>query len=253
MKRISLLDDIRGITILSMILYHAVWDLVYMFGVNWTWFYTSVAYVWQQSICWTFILLSGFCYSLGEKKLKRGFMVLGAGALVSLVTELVTPEQRIRFGVLTMLGTSMLLTTLLYKILRKVPAVVGCISSGVLFILLRNINHGYLGFEAWKLCRLPDAFYHGGDILTYIGFTDVTFFSADYFSILPWYFLFLVGYFTYQLAHDKGLLDKLKKIKLPKIAPYHMLGMIGRHSLIIYMLHQPMVYVVLVLVMQVVE
>ena len=58
-SRVEWLDSIRGITLISMILYHAVWDIVYIAKVDWDWFKSDGAYIWQQSICWTFILLSG--------------------------------------------------------------------------------------------------------------------------------------------------------------------------------------------------
>ena len=58
--RLQLLDVIRGITLLSMIAYHGSWDLVYLAGVNWPWYHSKEAFLWQQSICWTFILLSGY-------------------------------------------------------------------------------------------------------------------------------------------------------------------------------------------------
>ena len=54
-RRYQTLDTVRGCALVSMILYHASWDLVYMFGVNWPWYHGFAAHVWQQSICWTFI------------------------------------------------------------------------------------------------------------------------------------------------------------------------------------------------------
>ena len=92
-KRYALLDILRGITLISMIVYHTIWDMVYIFDVDWLWFESPAAYVWQQSICWCFILLSGFCWSLGKHKLKRGLTVFIAGALVSIVTLIVIPEE----------------------------------------------------------------------------------------------------------------------------------------------------------------
>ena len=53
------LDTLRGVTLVSMMAYHACWDLVYIFGMDWDWYGSFGAYLWQQSICWTFILLSG--------------------------------------------------------------------------------------------------------------------------------------------------------------------------------------------------
>ena len=59
-QRYEMLDSIRGAVLISMILYHACWDLVYIFKKDFRWFEGSGAYVWQQSICWTFLFLSGF-------------------------------------------------------------------------------------------------------------------------------------------------------------------------------------------------
>lgn len=238
MKRIRLLDDLRGITLISMILYHATWDLVYIFGVNWKWFYTSAAYVWQQSICWTFIFLSGFCWSLGKRKLRRGLIVSGAGLIVSLVTELATPNQRIRFGVLTLLGICMIVMVFLEKLIVNIPTQAGFLGSIVCFLVTRNINRGYLGFERLNLVALPDELYHMGDIATLMGFTDVGFYSTDYFSVCPWIFLFVAGYFGNRIAAERRLLEKIEDWSLPG----RMWGIIGKQSLTIYMLHQPVIY-----------
>ena len=66
------LDTLRGVTLVSMMAYHACWDLVYIFGMDWDWYGSFGAYLWQQSICWTFILLSGYCVQLGRHRLRRG-------------------------------------------------------------------------------------------------------------------------------------------------------------------------------------
>ena len=82
-KRLHGLDLIRGVTLLSMIAYHGTWNLVYLFGVDLPWYEELPGHLWQQSICWTFILLSGFCFSMGSRPLKRGLVIFGGGALVS--------------------------------------------------------------------------------------------------------------------------------------------------------------------------
>jgi len=78
-KRYSALDGIRGLALLNMIAYHAVWDLVYLFDFHLQWYQSEGAYIWQQCICWTFIFLSGFCEPLGKEKLKRGITVFSLG------------------------------------------------------------------------------------------------------------------------------------------------------------------------------
>lgn len=242
MKRYERLDDIRGITLLSMILFHAVWDLVYIFDVRWNWFYTDLAFLWQQSICWTFIILSGFCWSFGRRKLRRGLTVFAGGLLISLVTEVFTPEQRIRFGILTFLGVSALLLILLEKGLQKVAPWQGFAFSCLAFVLFYGLNDGYIGIGNFvALYRLPKGPYQLGDLGTFLGFTESGFFSADYFSFFPWIFLFLAGYFLYGM--------ELKRDGLCQLAGKKSWGrvwnVLGKKSLWIYMLHQPVVYGVL--------
>ena len=234
-QRYHILDEIRGITLCSMILYHAVWDLVYIFGYNWKWYQSDMAFLWQQSICYTFILLSGFCVSLGKNKVKRGLVVFGAGILISLVTELFMPQNRIRFGVLTLLGSCMLIAALAERINVTIW---GIIINLLLFILTRRINYGVLGFADVTVARLPRFLYNLGNFGNYLGFTEQTFFSTDYFSLFPWLFLFLTGYYFYKWMEEKQWLSSMTKA--PSLGAWW--RPIGRYSLIIYLLHQPVVY-----------
>lgn len=240
--RYHVLDNIRALNLISMILYHLSWDLVYLFGVDWKWYGTQGAYVWQQMICWTFILLSGFCWSMGHRRWKRGLEVFAAGLCVSIVTLLVMPEERVLFGILTLLGSCMLLMIPLEKGLRKVPAVSGFGISLIVFLLVRNVNTGWLGVEGLKFFRLPDGWYRNL-ITAYLGFPAPEFFSTDYFSLLPWGLLFISGYFLYRICMENGKMAFLTGRKIS------CLEFLGKHSLLIYMLHQPVIYLVLTLVM----
>lgn len=232
--RLELLDLIRGFTIISMVLYHLTWDLVFIYGLRWHWFYQ--AKVWQQSICWTFIILSGFCLSLGRNLLKRGLVVFAAGLLVSAVTIFVTPHTRIIFGILTFIGSSMLLMIPLKKLFEKVPASLGLTVSFILFLLLKNCHRRHIGFMGLKILELPD-FLYKNLFTTFLGFPKAGFFSSDYFPLLPWFFLFVFGFFLYRFLENKGMCEKLlSKGRLPVI------NFIGRHSLIIYLVHQPIIY-----------
>jgi len=233
-KRRSDLDTLRGITLISMIAYHASWDLVYLYGVNWPWYRSFGAYLWQQSICWTFILLSGYCLHLGRHRLRRGLLAFGGGALVSAVTAVFMPESRILFGVLTLLGSASLLSIPLDPLLKRIPARAGLAGSFLLFLLLRDVGSGYLGFEGARLLALPRSLY--GNLFTaFLGFPPASFSSSDYFPLLPWFFLFLTGYFLYPLRRS----EPHHGLRLPVAAA------MGRRSLLVYLLHQPAVYGVL--------
>ncbi len=233
--RLAGLDTIRGITLLSMMLYHTCWDLVFLFGKKIPGYSGLGGYVWQQSICWTFILLAGFCWSLGSHHLKRGLIVFGSGILITFVTLLVMPESRVIFGVLTLIGSCMLLLIPMEKLLLKLRAEIGLAGSFLLFLLFRNVNTGYLGSGNWNILKLPDGFYENL-FTTYLGFPQKGFFSADYFSLLPWFFLFLTGFYLYQLVQKNHMMEKLFSWGVPGF------DVIGKHSLLIYLLHQPVVF-----------
>lgn len=236
-RRWAALDNLRGLTLLSMILYHACWDMVYLFGASWGWYRSAGAYVWQQSICWTFILLSGFCWSLGSRPLRRGLEVFGGGLAVTAATLLFMPENRVVLGVLTLLGSCTLLMVPLERRLRLVPAWTGLGCSAALFLLLRNVNAGCLGFEGLRLVSLPAWLYR--DLATaFLGFPPADFFSTDYFSLAPWLFLFLTGYFANRLWRERRRIPTGGS-RVP------VLNFLGRYSLPVYLLHQPVVYALL--------
>lgn len=242
--RIWELDALRGATLISMAAYHGMWDLVYLFGLRADWYSETPGYLWQQSICWCFILLSGFCWGLGRRPLKRGLMVFGGGALVTAVTLLAMPAERVVFGVLTLIGSAMLLMIPLHTLFRKIPArmaPIGVLASALLFFLTRNVARGSFGFEGIRLGAVPAAFYR--DYLTaYFGFPPAGFYSTDYFPLLPWFFLFLAGYFIFQAVSP--LLRRKRETDGFSPAPAAMKPFcwIGRHSLILYLLHQPVLY-----------
>ena len=226
------LDTLRGMTLVSMMVYHACWDLVYLFRQDWAWYRSFGAHLWQQSICWTFILLSGYCFHLGHHRLRRGLLSLGGGALVSAVSQVA--GSPIHWGVLTLLGAAALLTIPLDRLLRRLPARAGLAGSFCLFFLLREVNQGYLGFEGAALLTLPADWYQNS-LTALLGFPGPDFFSADYFSLLPWLFLFWTGYFLYRLRPE----GEGRELRLPLVTT------LGRHSLVAYLLHQPLIYGVL--------
>ena len=59
-ERYEKLDGFRGVTMLSMAAYHTLWDLNYMYGTKMHWYQTMPGFLWERSICMSFILLSGF-------------------------------------------------------------------------------------------------------------------------------------------------------------------------------------------------
>ena len=234
--RLHLLDAIRGFLLLHMIAFHGMWNLVYLFGVSAPWYKGIAGYLWQQFICWTFLLLSGFCWAMSRSHVKRGLLIFGSGALVSLVTGIAMPESRILFGILTCIGSCVLLMIPLERILKRITAGIGAAGSFLLFALLRNCSEGSLGFEKLVLCDLPSRLYRN-NLTAYLGFPHKGFYSTDYFPLLPWLFLFITGWFLYRITTGRNWNEKLFAR-----GNFPLLNVLGRNSLLVYLLHQPVLY-----------
>jgi len=241
------IDILRGLCLISMIIYHAVWDLVYIYGVDWMWYRSDWAFVWQQSICWTFIFLSGFCLPMGTHSVRRGIEIFIAGGVITAVTLIVMPDRPIIFGVLTFIGSCVMfvgvINKFIYKKISLIPAVIGMVVNFLLFAFTYSVNSGIVGFFGGELILIPSILYHNY-FTTFLGFPQSGFFSTDYFSIVPWIFLFVTGYFAYFIVMNmsEGQNRLCKWMQEGRCNP---LEWMGRHSLLIYMLHQPIVYGVL--------
>ncbi len=227
-RRYEILDILRGFALINMIIYHACWDLVYLFDVSLPWYHGTGAYIWQQCICHTFILLSGFCACFGRSPIKRGLFVLACSAVVSIGATFA--GTTILFGVLTLLGFGQLLYGLLKNVLRKINPYLGAAVSLCSFLLCRQVPNGtFAGIP------LPNWLY-ANHFTALLGFPHDAFRSSDYFPLVPWLFLFICGVFLQQIFAKHHLMRYLHTNKLK------LLGLCGKYSLYIYMLHQPVTY-----------
>ncbi len=226
-SRRPLVDLLRGSALVSMIGYHALWDLVFLAGVSVPWYNGLPGFLWQQSICWCFILLAGYCQELGSRQLLRGCRLLCCGALIRAVTSAAIPQAPVRFGVLTLIGACTLLFFALGPLTEKIPPAPGLLGSFLLFLLSYSVPQGLFAGLA-----LPRALYRG-QLTAFLGFPPAGFISSDYFSLLPWAFLFATGLFFSRLTKDRP------PVPAPRVP---LLSFLGRRSLAVYLLHQPVLY-----------
>ena len=119
LNRLYLLDTIRGLAIIGMIFIHVSYDLPVYFNFIPQYLYSTWYEVFSQCVRITFIFLSGYCAMMGAKTLKRGLIVSAAGLLVTLVSFIARVDPPIIFGVLTLIGASMLLSVPFKKIINK--------------------------------------------------------------------------------------------------------------------------------------
>jgi len=236
------LDVLRGIAILMMILHHLIFDLRYLleldvfeFQESW-WF----EYLIRPVFVGLFLLVSGICCTFSRSNVRRGLRLLAVAAGFTVVTTLVSIfsglDLYIFFNVLHLLA----LGTLLYAAFTsreknrqtaslRVDVLLLILSaallwSGSILAYIPQVNHYWL----LPLGLLP------ADSLG----------MGDYLPIIPWLGLFLIGALIGRraYAHRGTAFPQAPAGLITATSP---LSWFGRHSLLVYALHQPVILAVL--------
>lgn len=130
----------------------------------------------------------------------------------------------------------MLLLIPLEGVLRRFEPKFGAAGCLALFLLFRDVNEGFLGAYGLRFLAMPEGWY-SNYFSTFLGFPPQHFSSADYFSLFPWIFLFVMGYFSTKWVQKK--VEERKNLGLRKISA------LGRRSFVIYVMHQPVIFMLL--------
>ena len=215
-RRFDILDAWRSLAIVLMVTYHFLYDLALFGVITWQQMFSTPLNIMQTFICCSFIFLAGASARFSRNNLRHGLPVLAAGIVVEIGA--LVGGQVIRFGVLMLLGSSMVIWHFLGKYLQKIPGWAVAAASTALYFLSDWWTDSVTVTNRWL--------YPLG--LQYPGFS-----SADYFPLMPWLFLFRIGtVFGGWCLSDRG--DKLHPLPRPGV-----LTRPGRHSLIICVLHRP--------------
>lgn len=230
-SRIWELDAFRGLFIICMIAVHAVVDLQ-MTGIMREDAPPLIYNIIKNYGGILFILISGICVTLGSRCFKRGAIVFVCGMVITGVTYAMylidssNDVMLIHFGVLHMLGLSMML----YPIFKSLP-VWAIAPIGVILIAL--------GYYA---STLRSEYF----LTIVIGIIPKGYYAADYFPMLPYFGWFLIGSVLGRTIYKK------RQSLMPRFPydskPVKFFRFCGRHSLWIYMLHQPVVYGIVMLI-----
>lgn len=245
-KRIEILDELRGFAIIAMIIHHFFLDVGNILYQDWGYeIFSKLCIV--QPVFWTiFIVISGICTRLSRNPIKRGVIVFLSGMAVTLVTAVIMPAINIHgaeiyFGILHFMGIAMIITGLAMPLIEKTDVILGMIICAVLFAFTYGINNSTLCFG---LIELPKA---STNILMPIGIYNDSFKSADYFSVFPWIFMFLMGAFIGKYAKEDRFPGWTYKKRVKAFA------FVGRNSLWFYLGHQAVLYALLYAVLWAVE
>ncbi len=232
--RLREIDLFRGIAILMMVVFHTVFDISF-FGIAPINVSTGFWHYFAYATASLFLLIVGISLiisnararkkysglSLALKFVYRGAFIFALGLLVTLGTWLYLGEGFVIFGILHLIGISILFSPFFFQF-RTWNLLLGlvCIAIGLIVI---GING--------PLYLLP------------LGIHPSGFASVDYTPLFPWFGVVLtgmgIGEFLYTGGERKFTVSPISDLITSP------LSFLGQHSLLIYLVHQPIIVVLL--------
>lgn len=217
-KRIWELDFLKGIIIIIMVWFHIVFDLKEYYNYNVSYTSGLLFYVSRVAVI-LFMLLPGINCSISNNNLRRGVKLIAIAIFLTVATTLAGPDYSIKFGILHLIGSSIIL----YEVIKKLKTYL------ILFLSVAII---WLGNIVSSMSTTSNYFFP-------LGIMNKDFYSADYYPLIPWFGIFLIGIVIGRVFYS----NKQGYMKLN----YHnsLINRIGRRSLIIYLVHQPIILLIL--------
>jgi uncharacterized membrane protein len=226
-SRFKEIDQIRGVAIILMVVFHTAFDLNFLeiYSINvWggAWFWMA------KTIQWIFILTTGITLTIahhrGKSRLKHIFKLGTCAMGITLITWLLFKEKMIVFGILHFYTVALILA---HPFLKLKLWNVG-LGMALLFLsapLTQTFNN------------IPGLFFLGMP-------AEGSFQALDYFPLLPWFGVFLIGVGIGNLF--PRIQPQTAQIEPP---PFRRLmsplEKMARHSLLIYLVHQPVIFGIL--------
>jgi uncharacterized membrane protein len=218
--RLLWLDLARTAAVVGMVIFHVTFDLQ-MFGhVPPGTTFQPFWHYFARTVAGSFLFLSGISLWLAHGQglrwpafWRRFAKIAGAAVLVSVVSHWTTPDAPIHFGILH----GMAACSLIAVVFLRMPPIITLAFAAVSFALPWWVQHPALD-PLW---------------LIWTGLSETRPSMVDYVPIFPWLAPCLAG-----LAFAK--LGALPHLSLPPTPMLSALGFPGRHSLVIYLLHQPL-------------
>lgn len=236
------LDALRGMALVLMILHHLIFDLRYEFGLNVfgfqeSWWFVEIL---RPSVLSVFLVISGISCTFSRSNTRRGLRLLGVALLFTVATTVVSNvaggDYYILFNVLHLLA----LGTLIYSgltfserkqgIRKKYVDVILLLLAAVLIWLVPYLSmwQGKTGYWLLPLGLLP----------------NMSVGMLDYLPLIPWLAVFFIGALIGRIAYAN------KKTAFPGAPNWLLAGsrpleFVGRNTLIIYVIHQPLLLAIL--------
>ena len=227
------IDCLRGIAILLMIAYHVAFDLNYL-GIQAMPLDQTPLMLLQRITVFIFVFVAGIAlslsysrsaalpfYALLKKQLKRTAFLGTVAAAITIATLICPGDGFIAFGIIHFLAVATILSLAFKNLSPKTQFALAAIIA-------------VTGLAANQtIVQTP--------FLFWLGLPFPSFHSLDYFPILPWFSIILVGMATGTLLYP----HRQPRFALPSCAitaaPAAFLQLLGRNSLVIYLAHQPII------------
>nr|WP_269468129.1 heparan-alpha-glucosaminide N-acetyltransferase [Devosia ureilytica] len=229
--RLAVIDIARGVAIVAMVIYHLSWNLSYYrfipvdvgFDPGWVAF--------ARTILFAFMVLVGVGLVLGhgdgmrwKSFWRRWLLVVGGAALITLGTWFAFPDSLVYFGVLHAIALTSLLA---------LPFVFTPI--------------WLTGLAALVVIGLPFVFadpLYNEKLFSWIGFWVVPPPTNDLVPVFPWLGVVLLGVVAMRLIRGTVAEARIAAIQ-PRSIGARGLGWMGRWSLVIYLVHQPLLLAII--------
>jgi len=229
--RVAAIDVARGAALIGMALYHLSWDFAYFHLAPAEFPLIAPMRLFSHAVAGAFLMLAGASLALAHRGglrwrafWRRLGVVGGAAALLTLATYFYAPQQTIFFGILHCIAVSSLLAAPLLRL----PAWVG-LAAGALVIAAP-------AFFASPAFNAP--------ALVWLGVGTVPPQTLDWRPLAPWSGLVFLGLALTRLNFQRLSASRLWRWR-PAARPGRALAFAGRHSLAIYLVHQPILFALL--------
>jgi uncharacterized membrane protein len=231
-KRFWEIDFLRGIAIILMIFFHIIYDLNF-FSITDFNIYSGIIFFIARLSALIFVILAGVSLSISYSRvkkylsskdiiikfIKRGIKIFFLGIIISIITWLYIPSGFVIFGILHFVGISIILSLIF------IGYIFFNVIIGILFIVI--------GFYLKSLT-------FNFNFIIPLGFIPNNFWTIDYFPLLPWFGVILIGISIGNLIYPNHI-RKYNIIDLSENFLVKFFCFLGRNSLVIYFIHQPII------------
>ncbi|MBI5047113.1 DUF1624 domain-containing protein, partial [Candidatus Micrarchaeota archaeon] len=226
-NRIIEIDALRGGAIIAMMIYHFIFDLNFL-GIVPINIYELPILLFQRSIGTLFLLLVGVSLTLSEsgnnegyrKHAKRGLLLAAIALIITIATWIYPNRAFISFGIIHLIALSTFIAPFFFKFGKWNYLI------GILIVLF--------GLYCANI-------YASSDYLFWLGLKSASYEALDYYPVLPWFGIVLIG-----IPMGKLILEIKRKSSVPTNIVVKLLMWLGRRSLQIYLVHQPIIIGILI-------